>query len=147
MWTAGAGEIVVRLRETTRMARARAAPQWELRASSPTLFVSPTSVSFGTVTHVGYFFVRGSGARLRRALRSRVLMSTSQSQASARFVCDFGWRGMRRARATGDVGKSVGLVVTKRIDDGDATRRYGYDRIVTCYKNDVPGRCVGAVVG
>ena len=95
----------------------------------------------------GIICVRGSGARLRHALRTRVLLSTSQSQASARFVCDFGWRGMRRARATGDVGKGVGLVVTKRIDDGDATRRYGYDRIVTCYKNDVPGRCVGAVVG
>ena len=147
MWTDGAGEIMLRLREPTRMARVRAAPQWELRVSSSKWFVSPTSVPFGTVTHVGYFFVRGSGARLRRALRSRVLMSTSQSQASARVVCDFGWRGMRRARATGDVGKGVGLVVTKRIDDGDATRRYGYDRIVTRYKNDVPGRCVGAVVG
>ena len=147
MWTDGAGEIIVRLRETTRMARARAAPQWEPRVSSSKWFVSSTSVPFGTVTHVGYFFVRGSGARLRRALRTRVLLSTSQSQASARFVCDFGWRGMRRARATGDVGKGLGLVVTKRIDDGDATRRYGYGRIVTCYKNNVPGRCVGAVVG
>ena len=78
----------------------------------------------------GIICVRGSGARLRHALRTRVLLSTSQSQASARFVCDFGWRGMRRARATGDVGKGLGLVVTKRIDDGDATRRYGYDRIV-----------------
>ena len=133
MWTDGAGEIMLRLREPTRMARVRAAPQWEPRGLSSKWFVSPTWVLVGTVTHVGYFFVRGSGARLRRALRSRVLMSTSQSQASARFVCDFGWRGMRRARATDDVGKGLGLVAVETIKDGDATRRYGYGRIVRSY--------------
>ena len=69
----------------------------------------------------GIICVRGSGARLRHALRSRVLLSTSESQASTRFVCDFGWRGMRRARATGDVGKGLGLVVTRQINDGDPT--------------------------
>ena len=95
----------------------------------------------------GIICVRGSGARLRNALRSRVLLSTSQSQASARFVCDFGWRGMRRARATDDVGKGLGLVAVETIKDGDATRRYGYGRIVRCYKNDVPGPGAGAVVG
>ena len=94
----------------------------------------------------GIICVRGSGARLRHALRSRVLLSTSKSQASTRFVCDFGWRGMRRARATDDVGKGLGLVAVETIKDGDATRRYGYGRIVRCYKNDVPGRCMGAVV-
>ena len=69
----------------------------------------------------GIICVRGSGARLRHALRSRVLLSTSESQASTRFVCDFGWRGMRRARATDDVGKGLGLVVTRQINDGDPT--------------------------
>ena len=53
---------------------------------------------------------------------------------------------MRRARATDDVGKGLGLVAVETIEDGDATRRYGYGRIVRCYKNDVPGRCMGAVV-
>ena len=53
MWTDGAGEIMLRLREPTRMARVRAAPQWELRVSSSKWFVSSTSVPFGTVTHVG----------------------------------------------------------------------------------------------
>ena len=68
----------------------------------------------------GIICVRGSGARLRHALRSRVLLSTSESQASTRFVCDFGWRGMRRARATDDVGKGLGLVAVETIKDGDA---------------------------
>ena len=65
MWTDGAGEIMLRLREPTRMARVRAAPQWELRVSSSKWFVSPTSVPFGTVdvTHVGYFFMCGGRAR------------------------------------------------------------------------------------
>ena len=54
---------------------------------------------------------------------------------------------MRRARATDDVGKGLGLVAVETIEDGDATRRYGYGRIARCYKNDVPGPGAGAVVG
>ena len=72
-------------------------------------------------------------------------MSTTQSQGSARFRCDFGWGwGIRRRRDV-DVGIVLFLSRADRHASDGAPRRYGSGRIVRCGRNHCASRGAGAM--